>query len=163
MPCPDPACTHRTEFSPVDQEQDIKLSQSILARSRSDQTDGEVLVGVDVTSCQQPPQRQRQVRRKLCVSLHQSLTKLLKRNKCSGSLPARWGETRHTSHCSCAPTLTPGQTGSRVCNLKSYILPGLSSVLVYNPQDILSSDAELCLEHLEERGYQPAPLALILT
>lgn len=101
MSCPDPACTHRTEFSPVDQEQDIKLSQSILAGSRSNQTDGEVLVGVDVTSCQQPPQRQRQVKRKLCVSLHQSLTKLLKRNKCSGSLPARWGETRHTSHCPC--------------------------------------------------------------
>lgn len=68
MPCPDPACTHRTEFSPVDQELDIKLSQSILAGSRSDQTDGEVLVGVDVTSCQQPPQRQAGEKEAVCES-----------------------------------------------------------------------------------------------
>lgn len=71
MPCPDPACAHRTEFSPADQELDTKLSQSILAGSRSDQTDGEVLMGVYVTSRQQLPQRQRQVRRELCVSRHQ--------------------------------------------------------------------------------------------
>lgn len=70
---------------------------------------------------------------------------------------------RHTPHCPCALTLTPGKTGSWVCTLKSSMLPRLSSVVVSNPQDILSSDAELCLEHLKERGHQPAPLALTLT
>lgn len=38
------------EFSPADQELDTKLSQSILVGSRSEQTDGEVLVGMYVTS-----------------------------------------------------------------------------------------------------------------
>lgn len=71
-------CLAQTQHAPTEQSSvllirswDTKLSQSILAGSRSDQTDGEVLVGVYVTSRQQLPQRQRQVRRELCVSCHQ--------------------------------------------------------------------------------------------
>lgn len=51
---PDPARSHRTEVSPADQELDTKLSQFILVGSRSNQTDGKVLVGISVTK--KPPQ-----------------------------------------------------------------------------------------------------------
>lgn len=54
MPCPGSARSHRTEVSPANPELDTKLSRFIRDGSRSNQIDGEGLVGLSVT--RKPPQ-----------------------------------------------------------------------------------------------------------
>lgn len=114
---PDPALSHRTEVIPADQELDTKLSQFILVGSRSNQTDGEVLVGISVT---RKPSQTTEAGKKEAVMgvLTRFQMKPLQRNF---QVPQLQDGSRNTVPN--VSTQTPSKTGSWVYTTKSPSMP----------------------------------------